>query len=75
MTPWQYGLTAAHIACKKGSLNILKKLLSVATDQKVFCTQRSGHASDCEVVLMTRAKKVLASHIIHMCTFILLLSP
>ena len=59
VTLWQYGLTSAHIVCKQGNLGILKKILSAAKDQKVFCNEKSGQTSDYEVVLRTRAKKVL----------------
>lgn len=59
VTLWQYGLTSAHIVCKQGNLGILKKILSAAKDQKVFCNKKNGQTSDYEVVLRTRAKEVL----------------
>ena len=56
----QYGLTAVHIVCRKGKLNILKMLLEKAKDQRVCFSKKSKPPlpSDCEAVLLTRPKKV-----------------
>lgn len=61
LSPLQYGLTAVHIICKKGNLNMLKKLLTKAKGQRVCCSKKgkSSLSSDCEAVLLTRAKKVM----------------
>ena len=49
--------------CNQGNLSIFRKILSVAEKQKIFCSTKSSvgrvFSSDREVVLMTRAKKVL----------------
>jgi hypothetical protein len=56
----QYGLTAVHIVCRRGNLNVLKKLLEKAKNQRVYCSKKGKISlpSDCEAVLLTRAKKV-----------------
>jgi hypothetical protein len=56
----QYGLTAVHIVCRRGNLNVLKKLLEKAKNQRVYCSKKgkTSLSSDCEAVLLTRAKKV-----------------
>lgn len=60
-SPLQYGLTAVHIVCRRGKLNILKMLLEKAMDQRVYCSKKGKPdlPSDCEAVLLTRAKKVM----------------
>ena len=52
--------------CKQGNLGIFSKILTTAKDQKVFCRMkgRPELPSDYEVVLKTRAKKVLVNYII-----------
>lgn len=58
----QYGLTAVHIVCRRGNLNVLKKLLEKAKTQRVRCSKKGKTPlpSDCEAVLLTRAKEVNA---------------
>ena len=46
--------------CRKGNLGILKKLLEKAKDQRMYCSKKgkSTLSSDCEAVLLARAKEV-----------------
>ena len=68
LSPCQYGLTAVHIVCKKGNLNILRKLLSTDKQQNVYCSVKGRPAlpTDCEVVLSARAKEVIVT-----CSFVM----
>ena len=72
LSPWQYGLTAVHIVCKKGNLNILRKLLSTAKQQNVYCSVKGRQAlpTDCQVVLLARAKKVIVTCSLVICQIV-----
>ena len=61
----QCGLTAVHIVCRKGNLNILNMLLEKAKDQRVYYSKKGRAAlpSDCEAVLLTRTREVKLWHV------------
>ena len=57
LIPFQHGLTALHIACKKGRKGIVCELVAKARTQKNFCFKRNV-ASDYEVAVSAKGRHV-----------------
>ena len=57
LLPFQTGLTAVHIASKKGRRDVLSSLLEKAKTQKHFCFKRDL-PSDYDVAMSAKAREV-----------------
>ena len=57
LIPFQHGLTAVHIACKKGRKDIVCELVEKARTQKNFCFKREM-SSDYEVAMSAKGRDV-----------------